>query len=130
MQYIEPVELLNEKDKAIVRALNSLKEEVEAVGYYHQRASVTDDKELKKLFLHSRDEEVEHIAMLLEWLRRNVDVFDKELRTHLFSGENLLQREKEETKEAKQMKEESVPLESTLGIGDMRQFDPEHPVEK
>lgn len=130
MQYIEPVELLNEKDKAIVRALNSLVEEVEAVGYYHQRASVTDDKELKEIFLHSRNEEIEHVAMLLEWLRRNVDVFDKELRTYLFSQENLLQKEKEEMKEIKQMKEESVSLEATLGIGDMRQFDPENPMDK
>ncbi|MDO4793970.1 MAG: hypothetical protein Q3993_07275 [Filifactor alocis] len=124
MQYIEPVELLNEKDKAIVRALNSLREEVEAVDYYHQRASVTDDKELKELLLHSRDEEIEHIAMLLEWLRRNIDVFDKELRTYLFSEENLLQKEKTE------MKKETVPPEATLGIGDMRQFDPEHPMDK
>ncbi|MFC4804881.1 hypothetical protein [Filifactor villosus] len=130
MQYIEPVELLNEKDKAIVRALNSLVEEVEAVGYYHQRASVTDDKELKEIFLHSRNEEIEHVAMLLEWLRRNVDVFDKELKTYLFSQQNLLQKEKEEMKEIKQMKEEIVPLEATLGIGDMRQFDPEHPMDK
>lgn len=128
MQYIEPVELLNEKDKAIVRALNSLVEEVEAVGYYHQRASVTDDKELKEIFLHSRNEEIEHVAMLLEWLRRNVDVFDKELKTYLFSQQNLLQ--KEEMKEIKQIKEEIVPLEATLGIGDMRQFDPEHPMDK
>ncbi len=130
MQYIEPVELLNEKDKAIVRALNSLVEEVEAVGYYHQRASVTDDKELKEIFLHSRNEEIEHVAMLLEWLRRNVDVFDKELKTYLFSQQNLLQKEKEEMKEIKQIKEEIVPLEATLGIGDMRQFDPEHPMDK
>lgn len=127
MQYLEPFESLKEKDRGIIRALNSLKEEVEAVAYYHQRACVTEDMELKKLFLHSRDEEVEHIAMMLEWLRRNMETFDKELETYLFSDGNILNLEKRETASSYS---KAVSSDGTLGIGDMRQFDPEHPMGK
>lgn len=127
MQYLEPFESLKEKDRGIVRALNSLKEEVEAVAYYHQRACLTEDGELRELFVHSRDEEVEHIAMLLEWLRKNMETFDKELKTYLFSGENILALEKKAVSPSCSM---SVSTDGSLGIGDMRQFDPENPITK
>ena len=34
---------------------------------------------------HNRDEEKEHAAMAVEWLRRNDAVFAKQLRTYLFT---------------------------------------------
>lgn len=67
------------------RALSSLQEELEAVDYYHQRAEHARDPELKGLLLHNRDEEIEHAAMLTEWLRRRSPVFDAQLRTYLFT---------------------------------------------
>ena len=45
--YHEPVELLNEKTRNITRAINSLKEELEAVDWYNQRVEASSDEELK-----------------------------------------------------------------------------------
>lgn len=82
--YHEPVELLDEKTRNISRAINSLKEEVEAVDWYNQRVAATKDPELKAIMAHNRDEEIEHACMTLEWLRRNMDKWDEELKTYLF----------------------------------------------
>lgn len=67
------------------RAINSLNEELEAVDWYQQRIDVIEDEELKKILEHNRDEEKEHAAMLIEWLRRNDGVFAKELKDWLFT---------------------------------------------
>ena len=74
--YHEPVQLLNEKDKNIVRALNSLKEEIEAIDWYNQRVVTSQDQELKDIMAHNRDEEIEHACMTIEWLRRNMPVYN------------------------------------------------------
>lgn len=83
-EYHEPVEALSNETKDFSRALNSLKEEIEAVNWYQQRYDVTQDEELKNLLAHNRDEEIEHACMALEWLRRNMPGWDEELRTYLF----------------------------------------------
>ncbi len=67
------------------RAIVSLIEELEAVDWYDQRAEATKDDSLRAVLEHNRDEEKEHAAMLLEWLRRRDAVLDKELRTYLFT---------------------------------------------
>ncbi|PXF34498.1 hypothetical protein EU77_07050 [Mesotoga sp. SC_NapDC] len=84
--YHEPFEKLSEKARDISRALNSLKEEIEAVDWYNQRVDVSDDAELKAVMAHNRDEEIEHACMTLEWLRRNMDGWDEELKTYLFTN--------------------------------------------
>ncbi|CBH21210.1 hypothetical protein SAMN02745120_2011 [Acetoanaerobium noterae] len=84
--YHEPVELLNEKTRNITRAINSLKEELEAVDWYNQRVEASSDEELKAIMAHNRDEEIEHACMTLEWLRRNMDGWDEELKTYLFTS--------------------------------------------
>lgn len=66
------------------RALVSLMEELEAVDWYDQRAAATEDPALKAILVHNRDEEKEHAAMVLEWLRRNDPQMDAQLRTYLF----------------------------------------------
>ena len=66
------------------RAIVSLREELEAVDWYNQRAEACSDADLKKILEHNRDEEIEHAVMVREWLRRNNKVFDKELRERLF----------------------------------------------
>ncbi|MEX1146750.1 MAG: hypothetical protein WEB93_00055, partial [Sphingomonadales bacterium] len=60
-------------------------EELEAVDWYRQRADDCDDKELKAILLHNMREEIEHAAMALEWLRRNNEFFDKNLKEFLFT---------------------------------------------
>lgn len=88
-QYHEPIEELTAKDRDFTRALISLKEEIEAIMWYQQRASATKDETIKEVLEHNRDEEMEHAAMLLEWLRRNMPGWDKALKTYLFTSEPL-----------------------------------------
>ena len=45
-------------------------------------------------------EEIEHAAMVLEWLRRNSSDFDKELREYLFTDGDLAKLEGEATGKA------------------------------
>jgi len=66
-------------------AISSLREELEAVDWYRQRADDTEDAELKAILLHNANEEIEHAAMLLEWIRRSEPRFDKELKEYLFT---------------------------------------------
>ena len=77
---------LSESAADVHRVLASLQEELEAVDYYHQRADRTQDEESKAILLHNRNEEIEHAAMLLEWLRRRIPQFDEDLRTYLFTS--------------------------------------------
>jgi hypothetical protein len=52
------------------RAIASLMEELEAADWYNQRVDACKDHELKAILAHNRDEEKEHAAMVLEWIRR------------------------------------------------------------
>ncbi|MFP4479104.1 MAG: encapsulin-associated ferritin-like protein [Candidatus Izemoplasmatales bacterium] len=83
-QYHEPYELLSKETRDFTRAFRSLIEEIEAVDWYNQRMDVTSDPELKEILKHNRDEELEHAAMALEWLRRRIPELDQELRDNLF----------------------------------------------
>jgi hypothetical protein len=65
-------------------AIVSLMEELEAVDWYRQRADDCDDKALKEILLHNMREEMEHAAMVLEWIRRNSTDFDGFLKEFLF----------------------------------------------
>jgi len=53
------------------RAIASIMEELEAVDWYDQRAEAATDSTLREILEHNRDEEKEHAAMLIEWLRRH-----------------------------------------------------------
>ncbi len=75
------------------RALASLGEELEAVDWYDQRVAVTKHAELKAILAHNRDEEKEHAAMVLEWLRRNDPKWDEHLREYLFTTDSIVGRE-------------------------------------
>ena len=89
---------LSQKNLHIHYAINAIREELEAVDWYRQRADDTDDPELKSILLHNANEEVEHAAMVLEWIRRREPRFDKELKEYLFSTAPITQIEKEEEK--------------------------------
>ena len=64
-------EKLSRKTLEMHYAITSLMEEFEAVDWYRQRADDTEDPELKAILLHNAREELEHAAMVLEWIRRN-----------------------------------------------------------
>lgn len=88
---------LSPEAKNIHRAIQSLIEELEAVNWYHQRADVTDDQALKDILIHNRNEEVEHACMALEWIRREMPIFDENLRTYLFAEGSITEIEEHET---------------------------------
>lgn len=77
------------------QAISSLREELEAVDWYRQRADDCDDPELKAILLHNMKEEIEHASMVLEWIRRNEPKFDKELKEYLFQSGPIVGREKD-----------------------------------
>jgi hypothetical protein len=87
--YHEPTAELSDETREMHRAITSLMEELEAVDWYQQRIDVCKDEELKRILVHNRDEEKEHAAMVLEWIRRRDEVFDKELREYLFTDKPL-----------------------------------------
>ncbi len=113
-QYHEPVEELNADDRNYVRALNSLKEEIEAVNWYHQRVAACKDESLKAILAHNRDEEIEHAVMTIEWLRRNMPAWDEELRTYLFTEGDITALEEGEEGEG------SGAGASDLGVGSLK----------
>jgi len=82
--YHEPIAELSAETRDMHRAIVSLMEELEAVDWYNQRVDACQDSELKNILAHNRDEEKEHAAMVLEWIRRRDPVMDKELRDALF----------------------------------------------
>jgi ferritin-like protein len=83
--YHEPVEQLSDETRDMHRAILSLMEELEAVDWYNQRAETSCDPELRAILIHNANEEKEHAAMLLEWLRRRDAGFGKQLRDYLFT---------------------------------------------
>jgi len=93
--YHEPVGELSKEVRDMHRAILSLMEELEAVDWYNQRAHTASDPELKKVLEHNRDEEKEHAAMTLEWIRRKDPVFDRYLREFLFTDASIVEAEEE-----------------------------------
>jgi ferritin-like protein len=94
--YHEAEEKLSGETKDMHRALVSLQEELEAIDWYRQRADASQNETLKAVLLHNMEEEVEHACMVLEWLRRHVPVFDKNLRTYLFQTKPITEIEEAE----------------------------------
>jgi hypothetical protein len=74
-------------------AIVSVMEELDAIDWYRQRADDTEDETLRELLLHNMREEMEHAAMILEWLRRNDEDFARMLKTYLFTTAPILEVE-------------------------------------
>ncbi len=87
--YHEPIAELSDETRDMHRAIVSLMEELEAVDWYNQRADACKDAELKAVLQHNRDEEKEHAAMVLEWIRRKDPAFSKELKGYLFTDKPI-----------------------------------------
>lgn len=85
----EAREDLSEETRDMHRAIVSLMEELEAVDWYNQRVDACTDDELRSILEHNRDEEKEHAAMVLEWIRRRDKTLDKELKDYLFTTKSL-----------------------------------------
>ncbi len=87
--YHEPIEELSPETRDMHRAIISLMEELEAIDWYNQRVDACQDPELKAILAHNRDEEKEHAAMVLEWIRREDPTFSKELKDYLFTEKSI-----------------------------------------
>ena len=85
----EPASELSAEARHMHRAIVSLIEELEAIDWYQQRADACRNEELKAILAHNRDEEKEHAAMLLEWIRRKDPAFSKELKDYLFTDKPI-----------------------------------------
>lgn len=92
--YHEPIDELTDETRDFHRAIESLMEELEAVDWYQQRVDACKDKELAAILAHNRDEEIEHAAMVLEWIRRRNSKFDAELKEYLFTDKPIVDLEK------------------------------------
>jgi uncharacterized protein len=99
------------------RAIVSLMEELEAVDWYNQRIDASDDPELQVILAHNRDEEKEHAAMTLEWLRRRDPELDRVLRQYLFTEGSITAIE-----EAMEGRENGAERNgASLAIGSLRE---------
>jgi hypothetical protein len=105
------------------RAIVSLMEELEAVDWYNQRAKATSNPELRAILEHNRDEEKEHAAMALEWLRRTDAKFAQHLKTFLFTDGPITEIEAEmaQGQDSGEAAEASAGAsDGSLGIGSLR----------
>jgi len=101
------------------RATVSLLEELEAVDWYDQRAEAASDDALRDILLHNRNEEMEHAAMVLEWLRRHNPVMDQQLKTYLFTAGPITGVEAAAVGGGEEAGE-SDPKDGSLGIGSLK----------
>jgi ferritin-like protein len=116
--YHEPIELLSEKTKNLHRANVSLREELEAIDWYQQRADACSDEELRAVLLHNKNEEIEHAMMTLEWLRRNDSAFAANIATYLNAQGPITEIEESEKKQ--EAAQSTGAQAGSLGIGSLR----------
>jgi hypothetical protein len=115
----EPRELLDEATVDHHRAMTSLCEELEAIDWYDQRVKATADDSLAAVLAYNRDDEKEHAAMALEWLRRRDAALDANLRKFLFTTGPIT--EIGETSDGEGGGEPATPAASgSLGIGSLK----------
>lgn len=117
--YHEPVELLSEPARDQHRAIVSLKEELEAVDWYAQRAEATANAELRAILLHNRREEIEHAMMVLEWLRRNDATFSEHVATYVNSSGPITEVEARQS-DGEGGGEALAAASTSLGIGSLK----------
>jgi uncharacterized protein len=113
----EPAEVIGPAVIDRHRAITSLMEELEAVDWYDQRVAATNDASLAAVLAHNRDEEKEHAAMVLEWLRRHDGVLDRQLHTYLFTEAPVTEVEAIAEAEAGGA---PAPSDGSLGIGSLK----------
>ena len=87
--YHEPIDELSDDTRDMHRAITSLMEELEAIDWYNQRVDACRDADLAAILADNRDEEKEHAAMVLEWIRRRNSTFDAELKDILFTDKPI-----------------------------------------
>ncbi len=115
----EEAEVLSNAVRDRHRAISSLMEELEAVDWYDQRVAGASDPELRAILAHNRDEEKEHAAMVIEWLRRNDERFAEELSTYVGKQGPIVAGHAGHG-EAAEEAPAAAPGDGSLGIGSLR----------
>jgi len=113
--YHESLDLLTEDTRDMHRAIVSLKEELEAIDWYQQRADASSDPQLKDVLLHNKNEEIEHATMIMEWIRRHNEHFNEMMREYLFTEQPITVIEKGAKTDGP-----APSAAETLGIGSMK----------
>jgi hypothetical protein len=113
--YHESSDLLTEETRNMHRAIVSLKEELEAIDWYQQRADACSNPRLKDVLLHNKNEEIEHATMLMEWIRRHNDHFDEMMRQYLFTEQPITDIER-----GAETGGPAPAADETLGVGSMK----------
>ena len=118
-EFHEAEERLRPETMDYHRAIVSLMEELEAVDWYNQRIDASEDADLRGILAHNRDEEKEHAAMALEWLRRRDPELDRFLRQYLFTEGSITAIEEEVTEEHGAAANGAAANGASLGIGSL-----------
>ena len=116
----EDPEVLSNEVRDRHRAISSLMEELEAVDWYDQRVAAASDPELRAILAHNRDEEKEHAAMVIEWLRRNDGKFAEELSTYVGKQGPIVAGHAGAGEEGQAPEPAAQPSDGSLGIGSLR----------
>ena len=118
----EPQELLDEATIDHHRAMSSLCEELQAIDWYDQRVRATSDESLAAVLAYNRDDEKEHAAMALEWLRRRDVALDANLRKFLFTSGPITELGDQTTDSASAGPSDSAVsgASGSLGIGSLK----------
>jgi len=84
----------NEENNKIIGDINiarqSLIDELLAQKRYDEGIIASNNKDLAGILEHNRDDEKEHAALLIEWIRRNDMPLDKELKEILFKKDEFI----------------------------------------
>ena len=116
----EQRELLSEATVDYHRAMTSLGEELEAIDWYDQRVNATSDASLAAVLAHNRDDEKEHAAMTLEWIRRRDPALDAELRKFLFTSVPITEVGRDDTEAASDSDASGADGSGSLAIGSLK----------
>ncbi len=82
MPFFEPTDKIEPRPLNFERARKSLREELEAINYYQKRIDATRDEYLKRILDYNMNEEKGHVAMPMEWVRRNDPLQDRVFKEH------------------------------------------------
>jgi hypothetical protein len=119
--YHEPTDVLSEGTKNMHRAIVSLKEELDAVDWYGQRAEACTDDDLRAVLLHNKNEEIEHAMMVLEWIRRHDPTFGANVAIYVGSTGPIVRTEAEAKGVAGTGEGTWPAVSPSLGIGSLRE---------
>jgi uncharacterized protein len=87
----EPYDVLDAKAIDISRLCHSIMEELQAFNDYNLRMSATNDKDIRRVLEHNRNEEAEHFVLFLELLRMRMPVVDEMLKKYLYKEDKEME---------------------------------------